>query len=286
MHRRTWIKGIVGAMAGGSWACARSSFAADGELQLRFNLNMSNPGAVALAAQRVWMYLPVRRSACWTLGGIDFGLPHELQRDALGHSILFVPLDGLTAYARRSAPLMVHLKRTEMMSSPVIQDANEWLDPERYIESDAGEIASQASALRSGTTRETIRNIYDFVASNLEYAGYLLENFGALYALRRRRGDCTEYAGLVVALCRALSIPARMVEGYVTDRSFAPKPMDFHDWAEVVVDGRWRVVDAQKGSFLERDEQYIPLRYYRDRALNGVGLAHRYRVEGEMEFSV
>ena len=117
-------------------------------------------------------------------------------------------------------------------------------------------------------------------------AGYAPEDFGALYALRQRRGDCSEYACLVVALCRAAGIPARMVEGYVSDRSFAPKPMDFHDWAEVLVDGQWRVVDAQKGALLEKEALYIAFRYFRDKALNGVGLAHRYRVEGGMDFSV
>lgn len=285
MRRREWIKG-VGALAGSAlMPVSGSSFAAQGVLQLRFNLRMNNPVSHDLPTQRLWMYLPVRRNAWWTLDGIETRLSHELQSDPLGHTVLFASMDNLNAYAQRLASLTIHLKRTGA-STPLVQDARDWLGPERYIESDADEIASQARALKSGSEGETVRNIHDFVASSLEYAGYLPEDFGALYALRKRRGDCTEYAGLVVALCRASGIPARMVEGYVTERSFAPRPMDFHDWAEVLVDGQWRVVDAQKGAFLEREAQYLPFRYYRDRALNGVGLAHRYRVEGEMEFSV
>lgn len=285
MQRRAWI-GAAGALAGSAlMSVGRVSQAAEGELQLRFNLGMNNPGPLDLAAQRLWMYLPVRRNAWWTLDGVETSLRHELQADPLGHTILFVSIDKLSAYARRTASLMISLKRTGA-PMPAPKDAQDWLAPERYIESDHEAIAVQARALKSATHEGTVRNIHGFVAASVEYAGYAPEDFGALYALRQRRGDCSEYACLVVALCRAAGIPARMVEGYVTDRSVAPKPMDFHDWAEVLVDGQWRVADAQKGALLEKEAQYIAFRYYRDKALNGVGLAHRYRVEGDMEFSV
>lgn len=285
MQRRAWI-GAVGALAGSAlMSVGRVSQAAEGELQLRFNLGMNNPGSLDLAAQRLWMYLPVRRNAWWTLDTVETSLQHELQADPLGHTILFVSIDKLSAYARRAASLMISLKRAGA-PMPAPRGAQDWLAPERYIESDHEAIAAQARALKSATDEGTVRNIHGFVAASVDYAGYTPEDFGALYALRQRRGDCSEYACLVVALCRAAGIPARMVEGYVTDRSFAPKPMDFHDWAEVLVGGQWRVVDAQKGALLEKEAQYIAFRYYRDKALNGVGLAHRYRVEGGMEFSV
>ncbi|BEP33276.1 hypothetical protein GmRootV59_02500 [Variovorax sp. V59] len=285
MQRRAWI-GAAGALAGSAlMSIGRGSLAAQEELQLRFNLGMNNPGSLDLAAQRLWMYLPVRRNAWWTLDAVETGLRHELQADPLGHTVLFVSIDKLSAYARRTASLMISLKRAGA-PMPAPKDAQDWLAPERYIESDHEAIVAQARALKSATGEGTVRNIHGFVAASVDYAGYAPEDFGALYALRQRRGDCSEYACLVVALCRASGIPARMVEGYVTDRSFVPKPMDFHDWAEVLVDGQWRVVDAQKGALLEQEAQYIAFRYYRDKALNGVGLAHRYRVEGEMEFSV
>lgn len=285
MQRRAWI-GAAGALAGSAlMSVGRVGQAAEGELQLRFNLGMNNPGSLDLAVQRLWMYLPVRRNAWWTLDAVETSLRHELQSDPLGHAILFVSIDELGAYARRTASLMISLKRAGA-PMPAPRDAQDWLAPERYIESDHEAIAAQARALKSATDEGTVRNIHGFVAASVDYAGYAPEDFGALYALRQRRGDCSEYACLVVALCRAAGIPARMVEGYVTDRSFAPKPMDFHDWAEVLVDGQWRIVDAQKGALLEKEVQYIAFRYYRDKALNGVGLAHRYRVEGGMEFSV
>jgi transglutaminase-like putative cysteine protease len=51
---------------------------------------------------------------------------------------------------------------------------------------------------------------------------------------------CRDYAHLVIALLRAVNVPARLVAIY------APGcyPMDFHAVAEAYVDGMWRVVDA------------------------------------------
>jgi transglutaminase-like putative cysteine protease len=51
---------------------------------------------------------------------------------------------------------------------------------------------------------------------------------------------CRDYAHLVVALLRAVNVPARLVSVYAPGLS----PMDFHAVAEAFVDGHWRVVDA------------------------------------------
>ena len=51
---------------------------------------------------------------------------------------------------------------------------------------------------------------------------------------------CRDYAHLVIALLRALNVPARLVAVYPPGCD----PMDFHAVAEAFVDGEWRVVDA------------------------------------------
>jgi len=51
---------------------------------------------------------------------------------------------------------------------------------------------------------------------------------------------CRDFAHLVVALLRAVKVPARLVSVYAPGLS----PMDFHAVAEAFVEGQWRVVDA------------------------------------------
>ncbi|SLF21967.1 transglutaminase-like enzyme, predicted cysteine protease [Mycobacteroides abscessus subsp. massiliense] len=63
---------------------------------------------------------------------------------------------------------------------------------------------------------------------------------GAVDTLLSGAGVCRDYAHLVVALLRAVKVPARLVAVYAPGCD----PMDFHAVAEAVVDNRWRVVDA------------------------------------------
>ena len=63
---------------------------------------------------------------------------------------------------------------------------------------------------------------------------------GAVDTLLAGNGVCRDYAHLVVALLRAVNVPARLVSVYAPGLS----PMDFHAVAEGFVDGYWRVVDA------------------------------------------
>lgn len=62
-----------------------------------------------------------------------------------------------------------------------------------------------------------------------------------------RRGVCRDFAHLGVMFCRALSIPARYVCGYLPDINVPvnPEPMDFHAWCEAYLGGAWRTFDAR-----------------------------------------
>ena len=63
---------------------------------------------------------------------------------------------------------------------------------------------------------------------------------GAVDTLLAGAGVCRDYAHLVVALLRAVNVPARLVSVYAPGLF----PMDFHAVAEAFVEGQWRVVDA------------------------------------------
>jgi transglutaminase-like putative cysteine protease len=60
-------------------------------------------------------------------------------------------------------------------------------------------------------------------------------------------GVCRDFTHLGIALCRAMSIPARYVFGYIPDIDVAPldAPMDFAAWFEGYLDGRWWTFDPR-----------------------------------------
>jgi transglutaminase-like putative cysteine protease len=55
----------------------------------------------------------------------------------------------------------------------------------------------------------------------------------------RREGVCRDLAHLGIALCRSISIPARLVVGFL----HRLEPMDLHAWFEAYVGGRWYTFD-------------------------------------------
>jgi transglutaminase-like putative cysteine protease len=65
----------------------------------------------------------------------------------------------------------------------------------------------------------------------------------AVDTLIERVGVCRDFAHLMIALCRALNIPARIVSGTDYGADPALGPPDFHAYAEVFLGDRWYLFD-------------------------------------------
>lgn len=77
-------------------------------------------------------------------------------------------------------------------------------------------------------------------------------------------------------------MPARVLGGYVMDRNGAPKADEYHNWAEVYMDGAWHLVDAQKENYRSNGQQYIATRVLSQNVPNALNSVHRYRVVGDV----
>jgi transglutaminase-like putative cysteine protease len=67
------------------------------------------------------------------------------------------------------------------------------------------------------------------------------------HVARTLQGDCTEYAMLAAAMCRAAGVPSRTAIGLIyADVKGAPV-FAFHMWTEVWIKGRWIPIDATLG---------------------------------------
>jgi hypothetical protein len=64
---------------------------------------------------------------------------------------------------------------------------------------------------------------------------------------RTLEGDCTEYAMLTAAMCRAAGIPSRAALGLLYVESVRGPSFGFHMWTEVWVQGQWIPIDATLG---------------------------------------
>lgn len=113
--------------------------------------------------------------------------------------------------------------------------------PSRYAESDRLAAVARAEFAGIDVGAELLAAVSSWVGTRLSYVpGSSRPTDGAVETLLLRQGVCRDYAHLVVALLRALDVPARLVAVYAPGL----QPMDFHAVAEALVDGEWCVVDA------------------------------------------
>lgn len=122
-----------------------------------------------------------------------------------------------------------------------------YLTASRYCESDAlrDEAWRLFGATQPGWAR--VQAICNFVHNHLTFGyGFGRPTKTAGDALRERTGVCRDFAHLTIALCRAMSFPARYASGYLGDIGVPPSgPGDFCAWTEVYLGGRWWTFDAR-----------------------------------------
>jgi transglutaminase-like putative cysteine protease len=96
-----------------------------------------------------------------------------------------------------------------------------------------------------------VQSISDWVHGAIAFDyGASASTATALDVLATRRGVCRDFAHLGVALCRALSIPARYAFGYLPDIDVpaVDAPMDFCAWMEVYLGGAWWTFDPRNNA--------------------------------------
>lgn len=119
-----------------------------------------------------------------------------------------------------------------------------YLAPSRYCESDRlMEFAlREFGAIPWGYTRivairEWVRNHVRFLSKSTN------ERTSAVDTIVERTGVCRDFAHLMIAICRALSIPARISSSLDYGADPALGPPDFHAFVEVFLSGRWYLAD-------------------------------------------
>ncbi len=157
-----------------------------------------------------------------------------------------------------------NITTAEKMNKKLTQEQNldRYLQPENLIESDDIFIKNTANKIKGETRQEIVQNIYEYIQKNLSYK-VLNGNLGAKKALEQKYGKCSEYSAVMVALCRAKNIPARLVVGNI-----ARDEITQHNWVEVWYDDYgWVAYDPtaqativniydQNGKLVKQEKRY------------------------------
>jgi len=135
-----------------------------------------------------------------------------------------------------------------------------FLLPSRYCESEL--FAQMATEITAGYLLgyDQVAAIESWLRDTIRYEpGSINDPISAVEVNRRQSGVCRDLAHFGIALCRAISIPARLVVGYLHEL----EPMDMHAWFEAFVGGRWYKFDATQ---TELTTGYVAIGFGRDAA--------------------
>ena len=118
-----------------------------------------------------------------------------------------------------------------------------YLNPSRYCQSDKlYRLANNTFGQIENTYKQVVA-ITEWIHKNVEYlSGFSNSETSAYDTVTQQAGVCRDFAHLGIALCRALTIPARYFTGY----AYRLVPADFHACFEAYIGGEWILFDATK----------------------------------------
>jgi hypothetical protein len=242
----------------------------DGHVAVRYILSVENTTNRSIAQTGISVNGPVDNTATQHCLNLRASHPYTLARDDWGNQRMQFQWKTFPPFTKKFITINSNIQTWKEPQRVRKHDAEDFMQPEPLIESDDPAIRQRAAALKAGKSLLTAEKISNWVAGHIDYTGYVGRNRGAAYALKQRRGDCTEYAFLFVALCRANGIPARPVAGFVCTHSTVVDFGDYHNWAQFYLDGRWHIADPQNKKFMSNKPYYIAFQIIRpSEGLNG-----------------
>jgi hypothetical protein len=130
----------------------------------------------------------------------------------------------------------------------------EAVKPTRFLQSDRKEIVALARKAVGGTrdSAEAAKRIEAFAAQYIENRSLSVGYASAAEVAESRQGDCSEFAVLTAALCRAVGIPAQVCVGVAYVEDFGGmQGFGGHAWTQAYVGGdkqgqggKWLGLDA------------------------------------------
>lgn len=225
------------------------------EKLLRFNYIIKNDSEKLVADARFIAAVPMQIDGVQSIQSINSSYEYQII-DADNRSIEF-PLKNITPYSSKIIDLTLVISLTNKPKTK-LDKATEYLQPQKYIETETQEIKELAAQLKGKTATDTAKNIHQWLVNNIELSSYTADSKGAAYLLKNKTGDCTEFMYAFIALARANGIPARGISGFwIPGESSLINAADYHDWAEFYDGDRWVLVDSSKQVFDSSLMNYI-----------------------------
>ena len=237
---------------------------------LRYSLTIRNTSSTLVRAAAVRAIAPADRTAAQKSIEISASMPFETATDAVGNQTLMFRVT-LAPFASKIIAVDAVVALAEERRPERLQDRKAYLAADQFAEVDNAAIQGAAASIGRSGADALAPQLVAWASDHVADVGYVAERRGALFALEEKRGDCTDAADLLVAVARARALPARRVSGFVVDGDTVVRSADYHDWAEVYVQGAWRIADPNKRVFDSQSQRYVSMRILSPREADLLG---------------
>ncbi|MBQ9280272.1 MAG: S-layer homology domain-containing protein [Clostridia bacterium] len=177
--------------------------------------------------------------------------PDEFREDEYGNLYAYFNVEGL----RPGQKFKVTIKRDALASTyeeaiptrtntVINEETKRFLEPAERIDSDDPSIITKAKEITQEQTTDykKAQAIFEYVNVKMAYdESATYANKGSLSAFKNMRGVCEEFTTLFIAMCRAVNVPARAIEGYriedkISGDTVIGKELINHVWPEIYLE--------------------------------------------------
>lgn len=229
-------------------------------VEFQYQYIVENTTSEVFRNQVISLYVPMDIVNVQKLVNGNINYEYAESEDALGNRIWNVKLGGFSPYETKIIDVNFTVEKTSENVRLSGDDGNEFLVNQRFLSMDNSKLQSQAKLLKRESALETAKATYSWVASHVEYEGVITKDLGALYAMMKKQGDCTEYMYLFSALARINGLPTRHMGGYRTQAGKQLGAKIYHNWVEVLIGDEWLLVDPQTQAFESHQQDFVVFR--------------------------
>ena len=160
----------------------------DQQRLLRFSYEVSNETSSSIKSAKFSSYLPAASMPSQLTQDIQTSTPYQLSEGEHGNLVAHFDLGFMPPYGKKVVNFTATIKTAKQPNYLDDFDKQVYLKSEQYIEKESVQIIELAESLKGKTESETVNNIYSWVAKNINYAGYVSADKGALKALQEMSG--------------------------------------------------------------------------------------------------
>lgn len=199
---------------------------------------------------RVWIAQPLSFE-CQKIEKFSiYPAPQKNYRDKQGNKILYFYLkDGKNIEIKMNFKATLWKNKIKIKKENIakanIKLFNQYIKNEKFLEqTDQIKKLTDKITKNNELVSDKIKSIFSFISRNFKYCYPVKQRGVKNLNLNDLKGDCGEYSGLFVTMCRILKIPSRNNTGFVISPKY--KKIVEHGWASVYLKPYgWIDFDAQ-----------------------------------------